>query len=743
MLLICALPAAGALAFACGSSEGSTFIDADAGGDGNTGPGTSSGTASGGFDFGDSGPATDEDANALKAKTVSLAFLPASKTLTVDGTTLPSQSFDLEATLQDGTKTKVIPDAVQFDRPDLATAKITNTTVLTASGTYAGTGTLHGVYGALEATATLTVNIAKRDLNGVSEDIATALDGATATDPKVSKLLYPYDKTVFALGLTSPQIMWDAPNTGDTYRFRLSQGNYTYDVYKQVGKPGRFRIDQAIWDIATASNKGAGTPLSLSVSRYDAAGKKAFASVTESFTIAPESLRGAIYYWTASMLGGVRKGHISRFRPGTGAAPVALNNGKCMGCHAVNAEGTVLVGDIDDQNDGKDDPSTKPYGNWSKTRAWASFDVSKPDAPLSLKTNKFGADIALNPNGKYVVFGGPTTVDTGGSSASNPIPGSKYFSLATVADGNVIATSGLDDVNVPAGKGMQMPAFSPDGKMLAVVVSSFNADNVIPDNSGTSIQFLGFDDTKPKFDSTLKMLVDGTDKVFTATTGTGLAYPSFTPDSKAVAFHVGKTATGCTGSCDDTTIDDGNLFIQPLAEGGKSSPIAMTNASDPPDPAEAHLSVEPTFNPQPRGGYSWVVFTSMRSWGNVPFPDGTPDGHSNGKRRLWVAAVDPNIGTVDPSHPAIYLEGQEDTPNMRGFWANAVCTATAPAGSPPNACTAGYECCSGFCVGGACVDPSTVACAGIGAACTTAADCCNPSAVTCTAGSCTASGPVK
>lgn len=754
LLLVCALPAAGLLAFACGSSEGSTFVDSDAGSDGTT-TGTSSGnTASGGFDPGDSGPGTEEDANALKDNTASIAFVPTEKTLIVDGATLPSQSFDLEATLKDGTKAIVIPDAVQFDRPDLATAKITSTTTLTASGTYAGTGTLHGVYGALEATATLTVKIAKRDLNGVSEEIASALDATpaspvdagTAADDKVTSLLYPYDKTVFALGLTSPQIMWNAPNTGDTYRFRLAQGNYTYDVYKQVGKPGRFRIDQAIWDIATASNKGAGTPLSLIVSRYDAAEKKARVSVTETFTIAPESLRGAIYYWTASLLNGVRKGHISRFRPGTGATPVALNNGKCMGCHAVNAEGTVLVGDIDDQNDGKDDPSTKPYGNWSKTRAWASFDVSKPEAPLSLKTNKFGADIALNPNGKYVVFGGPTSVDTGGSSVSNPMPGSKYFSLATVADGNVIATSGLDDVNVPAGKGMQMPAFSPDGKMLAVVVSSFNADNVIPDNKGTSIQFLGFDESKPKFDATLQMLVDGSDAVFTATTGQGLAYPSFTPDSKAVAFHVGTTPTGCTAGskCDDTTIDDGNLFIQPIAKGGKASPIAMTNASDPPNAAEAHLSVEPTFNPQPRGGYSWVVFTSMRSWGNVPFPDGTPDGFSNGKRRLWVAAVDPTIGTVDPSHPAIYLEGQEDTPNMRGFWANAVCTATAPAGSPPSSCTAGYECCSGFCVGGACVDPSTVACTGLGGACTTAADCCNSGAVACTGGLCTpVRGPVK
>jgi hypothetical protein len=738
-LLVIGLPLATLVAFACGDAGESTFTGGgnDSGSIDDTGPGQHIG-GEGGADA------------SVKANAVSIAWKPSAKTLTVDGKTPASQTYDLEATLKDGSKLIVLPDSVQFDRPDLATAKVTSTTTLTTPGTYAGTGTLHGVFGALAATASLTVVVARRDLNGVSTTIADALDAATTQDPGLSSLLYPYDKTVFALGLTSPKIMWDAPAAGDTYRFHLEQGNYKYDTYAVVAQPARFRLDQSIWDIITASNKGAGTGLTLKVSRYDAASKKAYASATETFTIAPESLRGAIYYWTASEQPGpdggapVRNGHISRFRPGTGAAPVALNNGKCMGCHAVNAKGTVLVGDIDDQSKGATDPSIGPYGNWSKTRPWASFDISNSSsdagAPLKLETNKFGADIALNPDGTYVVFGGPTTVATGGgvgNPSGPPIAGSKYLSLAKVSDGIVIPTSGLDAVAVPGGMGMMMPAFSPDGTKMAVVVSKLDTDNVIPEDTGTSIQYLDFTQATPAFGPTLHPVVDGADAVFTALTGTGLAYPSFTPDSKAVAFHVGKYATGCNaGGCDDNTVDDGNLFVQPLSKGGVASPIAMKAASDPPNAAEGSLSVEPTFNPDVRGGYSWVVFTTMRTWGNQPFPNGTPAGKVNAKRRLWVAAVDTTIGAIDPSHPAFYLEGQEDTPNMRGFWANAVCTATAPAGSPPNACSAGYECCSGFCINKVCVDPSTVACAGIGESCTTAADCCNPDAVSCVSGKC-------
>ena len=737
-LLLASIPLGTLLALACGSTGDSTFAgggEGDGGGADETGP------------TGHIGGEGGQDAS-VKANAVSIAWKPSAQSIVVDGKTPVARTYDLQATLKDGSKVTVLPDSVQFDRPDLATAKIGSTTTLTTPGTYAGTGTLHGVYGKLSATASFTVAVNRKDLNGVSAGVAAALDAAATADASLTSLLYPYDKTVFALGLTSPKIMWDAPNAGDTYRFHLEQANYTYDTYAAVGQPAQFRIDQAVWDIITASNKGAGTGLMLKVSRYDAASKQAFVSASETFSIAPESLRGAIYYWTASETPlpdgaqGERRGHISRFRPGTGAAPVALNNGKCMGCHAVNAKGTVLVGDVDDINYRgfpATDPSVAPYSNWSKTRAWASFDVSNADsdagAPLKLETNKFGAQIALTPDGTYVVFGGPTPVGGGATQ-----PGSKFLSLGKVVDGTVIATSGLDDVNIPAGKGMMMPSFSPDGTKMAVVISTLDTDNVIPDNTGTTIQYLDFTQATPVFGNTLHALVDGADAVFTAQTGRGLAYPSFTPDSKAVAFHVGVTSTGCHGKCDDTVTDDGNLFIQPVSKGGIASPVAMKAASDPPNAAEASLSVEPTFNPDVRGGYSWVVFTSMRTWGNTPFPAGVGPGPVNAKRRLWVAAVDQTIGAIDPSHPAFFLEGQEDTPNMRGFWANATCTQTAPAGAPPNACTAGYECCSGFCINKVCVDPSTVACAGIGDSCTIAADCCNPDAVSCVAGKCKAGG---
>jgi hypothetical protein len=698
----------------------------------------------------------------------SLYFMPAAATIVIDGTGPQTAAYTLFAGDSSGNMTMVTADSVAFDRPDLATVNIAEPVVATAPPTgatsfYAGTGTIHAIYHGKEATATVTVQVHLTDYGpglNAQNPAVMALNGTNfGTDPApgITPILYPYDKTVWPLGLTSPLLMWNAPEMGDVYRLSYSEKNYTFDGYYTLASlPGQMRLDQTVWDRLTASNdaaKGA-DPVTFNLYRYNNVPGTAYLTSTETWTVAPESLQGAIYYWTASKsAAGVAIGHISRFTPGTGAAPVQLNNGTCMGCHAVNAKGTILVGDVDDQvNDGTAGalhtvPSVAPYSNWSGTRPWASFDITQSTQPLTYQSTKFGADIALTPDGTYVVFGGPTTA-----------VGSKFISLGDPLTGNVVTTSGLDQVTgfAPSETNLEMPAFSPDGTMLAVVESNNGGDpdNVIPDTPEV-IAYLNFNESGPTFDPMLHTIVDGASTAFTST-GNGLGYPSFTPDSTAVAFHAGTTPTGCSAgsTCDDTTVDDGNLFIAQVSTG---TPIRLAAASDPPNANDANASVEPTFNPVQRGGYSWAVFTSMRAWGNVPWPaDVTSTAHVNGKRRLWVTAVDTTLGTTDPSHPAFYLEGQDDTPNMRGFWTLSACIATpgaaaaadagmstgaetgAPVGSDAGtgACTNGFDCCSGFCQNGVCVDIGKVACTGLGGSCTTAGDCCNSSAVRCTGGVC-------
>jgi hypothetical protein len=431
-------------------------------------------------------------------------------------------------------------------------------------------------------------------------------------------------------------------------------------------------------------------------------------------------------------------GKIVQFNPGPGATPQVLNTtGACAGCHAVNARGTVLMVDIDDQNVA---PSVAPLNDpYTNSRAWASFDLTQANTPLTYQSTDFGGDMALTPDGKFLVFGGPRGV-----------PGAKYISLGIPTSGAVITTSGLDGITLDPGEGnIEMPAFSPDGTKLAIVESGTQpagrgvSDNVLPVTPEV-IAYLTFDETQPAFNPTLNKITDSSNAAFGMTNGlpaNALAYPSFTPDSTAVAFHAGTTSTGCNAGCpSDNEPDDGNLFIATLASG---NPIRLAKASDPPDPADLNASVEPTFNPVVRGGYSWMVFTSMRKWGNQPWPAAvTAITPIDGKRRLWLAPVDTTIGTTDPSHPAIYLEGQDfTTPNMRAFYTLAQCIPTAAMAAAADAgtggpdagtpCSNGFECCSGFCQNSMCIEPSQLSCVGLGGACMQDGDCCNHPPVDC------------
>jgi hypothetical protein len=643
-----------------------------------------------------------------------LVFDPPTITLVIDGATAAkTASYSLTATYDNDSMQKVTAESLQFDRPDLAAAKNGSPVVLTATGAVAGKGTVHAVYGGLEATADLLVELVDKQVVGaIPDDVITALDGGGKTpaqDPALTTLLYPYDKTVFALGLQSPQFMWAAPAIAtDVYRLHVEQAGYKLDLYSSATTPGALSIPQDSWDRMTSSNTG--DPMVVTLFRYDGVAKTAYSSASVSFTIAPESLRGAIYYWTTSAQN-LGQGNITRIYPGVGAMPETVVKGKCVGCHSVSADGSTMVVDVEDKATA---PAVAPYTGYAGTRAWASYDL--PAATTGMQTTKYGADPALTPDGKYVVFGNGVA----------GVPGSKNLSLAVTKTGAVVATSGLDDIvfgtpgTVAGPYDLMMPSFSLDGKKLVAVEGGGNLfENVIP--NANRIVYMDFDASVPKFDPTLHEVANITQ--FTAG-NQGFGYPAFTPDNEFVAYHTGTYSTGCNKlGCDATTPDAGEIWLSPV---GGGTPIRLSTLNDPPAAKDKNAGREPMFCPVKRGGYSWMVFTSMRDWGNALVGENT-----NAKRRLWVAAIDGDVKSADPSHPAFYLEGQADTANMRAFWALAQCIQTPPPGETPKMCKANFECCSGFCVEGVCVDKTTESCVGIGGDCTTAAQCCNSSVVSC------------
>lgn len=705
MLLGAALTSIGVIA-ACGSSDDSSFGN---GGDGENGEGGSP-FGEGGLGFGEAGAAF-----------ASLRFDPPAATIVVDGTGPKTTSFTLKGVRADGSTVDVPPQSVAFDHPSIASVTAAEPAVATASGPLGGVGVVHAVYKGQSAEATLTVQVHLKEVGpGVTAAQVAALDGVTATTPNDPAnagglLLYPYDKTVFPLGLTSPTLQWNGSAMTDVYRLHYQEANYTFDGYYVLpSATGRTNLAQAHWDQITASNASATAPdpLKFSLYRYD--GTNAYLDAAETWTVAPASVNGAIYYWTTTGSGG-----LTRIQPGAGSAPTPLDSGKCMGCHGVSADGTMLVASVETGE--------------STYRSMVSYDLQPGAIPAVRKTdsNMYGGNIAVNHNGKYVVFGGkegtPPAASTSGLHFGDP------------SAGTTIAGSGIEDWAITLAGGYEYldPAFSPGGGKLA----SVQADSSLGAWKKSELMIADFNEATQKFTG-LKSLIRWDDSHFSPTQY-AIGYPSFTPDDGHLAFHVADEGAGCFkdsdgNNCNAATKSVSSLWMMSSAGGAPIKLDALNDSS--PVATDHNESFEPTFNPVDRGGYTWIVFSSARSFGNVRTTHGTM-----GDKRLWVAAIDKTIGTVDPSHPPFYIEGQLNTTNMRGFWALAACKASVPAAgsdagtSSPDggtSCTDGFECCSGFCVGGQCIDVTQLACKQIGDNCSTSADCCNSDVISCSGGHC-------
>ncbi len=612
-----------------------------------------------------------------------LVFNPMEATVSRTGAAAPANTvmFQLMLKHADNTMDPVSADQVFFDRPDLATLTAGSPVVATVNTAFAGTGTINALHGTLHASALLHVHqlVTSADPS-IPMTVITALNQPNLpADTGVTSLLYPYDHTVFPLGLASPLIMWNAVTAGDTYLLRMKRSSYELDTYLVGATPGQIRGEQDLWDAITTSDDPS-DPLVVTLIRYDLGTSTAAVSTTQSWTISNKSLRGTIYYWTTS-----GTGHMARIRPGSGSLPETLAGGQCMGCHAVSADGTKLVAAVEaaPSNDSSADTA----------RAWVALDL--PNADAGVTSTLFGGVLAINPDGKYVVYG--------------TVP----LRLGDSATGLRIPDSGIEDLPLDTGMATYAhPAFSPDGKHLAMVQSS----SVWFEWQASRLVMSDFDEAAVKV--TNPNIIARSEQF--AATQQAIAYPTFTPDSQWVAFHVGDYASECTGSCDANEPGIASLYLE-STDGGV--PIALAQLNDSSLlMADHNSSFEPTFNPVENGGYFWLVFTSMRDWGN--HLQGAP---ISGKKRLWVAAIDMTTGTTDPSHPAFYLEGQEETMNMRGFWTLSACTATAPT----SVCSAGFECCSGFCANGHCIDPGPVVCKQQGELCSTTADCCSAGAFIC------------
>ncbi len=613
----------------------------------------------------------------------------------IDGKTPKTVKFTA-MWVSSGTKTPASGVTWSLEDPSLAT--IDGSGLLT-TGSLGGVVTVDASVQGAKGSAPLTIRLVIVDNAApATAAVQSNLRGASSTDA-TTQFAYPYDGTVWPRQLPTPKLMWTGGVASDIYRLHVSAPTLEYEGFVTAPPPARAVFPGTDWFQITQSISGGAA---FGVDRWN--GTSATVVAKQKWTIAPGSLRGTVYYNYLRNPGtGGALPDVVRIQPGASAAEDflgATGAGGCISCHTVSANGSVITigGDV---VFGGGSTDCEMYGAGVPADckstvydfATAKYLRADPVIPRVLPGKDYDRPwsfAALSPDGAYAIR------DWGTVNAVN------RMGVFNTADAGVVPNTGLTFL-------VGQPAFAPNGKGVAYVAGGVS---VVAD-----LRYFDIDLTKLAITNDRQLAsYGGTDP-----NRVSISWPSVTPDGNWVVYQRGVSPASTTaGDLFFTSAASGAAEVELSALDGETYPFVAGNR-------DRHWNFEPTFAPVASGGYFWVVFSSRRTYGNL-LTGGATTGFGTGLKQLWVAAIDlaPKAG-ADPSHPAFLLPGQDaSTLNARGFWAKAPCKAN------DEACGAGDECCSGFCIpsgdggaGGACGSPGNGMCSAVGDKCTTASDCCS------------------
>lgn len=682
-IVLCAAISTAALAAACG-------------GGGSVNPGDDSGIN----DDGAGGDGYDPfDPN--NKQIASLAVDPAAATITIVNDQVVTQKFEAIAHYADNTTGNVTGSSA-WSATNLQVGKVDGAGLYTPSTDVGGIVTVGAAYKAFKGSAQLTVKLKyTRNPANLGPNEQAALKNASTKDAKVV-WAYPYDKTVFPRGLGAPPLEWNGGGANDVYYVHVESGTYELETFTTAAPPSRFSFPDVDWRKFVDSTSGGAK---LTVARWD--GQAATVVAAHTWTIAPQSMRGTIYYWAANL------GRVMRIKPGATApddfankpplndASKYVQSSCLMTCHTVSADGSTLIsggGTFGGSYDLKQD-AVRHYtgGNWGGNGSWWN--------------SVMWANSAVSPEGKNILVNSQSVRLASQGNPSTP-NNQNFRGLYDTTTGAAVPNSGLDALDVMS------PAWAPTGDHIAYVASgnpfSWSWDNVAPGD----LRVLDFNAKNAPMASNDRLVV-----AYGGNASQKLFWPTIAPDGDFVIYQRGTSSRSDGGNTSD-------MYGASIANPGKEVALDAINGKSYPFAAGArdlHWNFEPAFAPVAAGGYFWAVFTSRRTYGNelVGAPSAT--------KQLWVAAIDqkpqPN---VDPSHPPFRLPGQSVSLNLRGYWALDPCKGDG------QGCTSGTECCGGYCdmapvdAGGPICKSTKNGCAQNGDKCDVNADCCNfATGVTC------------
>ncbi len=602
----------------------------------------------------------------------------------IDGAT-PSQHFSAFVTFDDGTERAAIAPSFTLDRRDLGVIDEASGD-FTASGTIGGTGTIGVSAMGLHASTSLRVVLRRTVIEaGVPSDVATRFEGTPTSDPaRAAQLVYPLDGAVMPQNVYPADIQWLESRDGDVFHIRLEKDDVTVDAY--VAHDGRrhWLADAVGWRALAQTNPD--EPARIRVDRWEAASSTVIAGSEITVQFARAALTGSIYYWD------IAAGRIIRINDGTAdreniipTPPIATDGNRCIGCHSVSSSGRYMTGRLGGgENIGAVFDLTTDLSGSPAPTLWPTS-VSPPSARWWFSS--------WSPDETRVVV----SYEEGASRAMrfmDPFTGS----FVTVSSPGPVPTN------------ISHPSWSPDGRAIAYVTDMDSWGGDYRRGNIAIVPVVGPDALGSPVTIHLASSLSG------ASPG-GLcdSYPSWTPDSRHLAFAHGPDGRSETGQSALYAMGaDGSHVVR------LDRAMGSVTATD---------SFQPRFSPFDQGGYFWLSFLSRRDYGNESV--GT---RGRAYQQIWVVAIrkDALDADADPSMVPYWLPGQATTSrNIAAYWAPRACR---PDGE---SCSVGTECCGGECVppagGGApvCSPPPPERCHREGETCSSDADCCGGMGLSC------------
>jgi len=551
-----------------------------------------------------------------------IEVLPADATIVWDNAAAPPVGYTAIGHYADGHTAELV-DAV-FSLDDAANRLGTLAVAeFTATGAAAGTGSVRATIG--EVTGMTGVTVLVHRVNGDDGGVFPDDPPPGGLSPVIA---YPLDGAVMPATVKAPDVQWEGAAGGaDVYRVRLVGGLATVDTIVPVTAGFKFESQPSAQDWTLLTISAGGQPIEVRVDHWDAS-TGAQGGQPVHVTAVDADVTGVVYYWNLSQgkmeqIDGAGRAPAIPFPP---SSPTDGNN-RCVACHVVSRDGRYLAGEL-----------------WGGGDKGAVFDMSDP----AVKALDPAPTVApVTPTSYTALF-----------STFNPDASRLLVNIGTQLQlidphtGTSVATTG---VPLPSANAAH-PAWSPDGATIVFANNILNggaAAGWAVDYTSGDLQTIAV--TGPDAFAAPTSLVPSAsvDPAFAAP-----SWPTFSPDSTWIAYGAGVNSRGRNNVGGTEVIFPGALF---LIDRGGGTPVQLAAAC-----GGARNCYLPNFSPYDSGGYYWLVFYSLRDYGNAQA--GTK---GTSRRQMWVAAIDKSkLGTGDPSLVPYWFPDQDaQTENMSAFWA--------------------------------------------------------------------------